>query len=78
MEKLLNSALLPYLNATRPGNVNSYDSVVAVQTEDVVGKPLCLAMLRQRGEARGISDSQKERQSNLRYSNTVGLMHDCG
>ena len=37
MEKLLNDVLLPYLNSKRPGNVDAYEGVVNVHTEDVKG-----------------------------------------
>ena len=37
MEKLLNDVLLPYLNSKRPGNVDAYEGVVNVHTEDVNG-----------------------------------------
>lgn len=37
MEKLLNNALLPYLNSKRPGNVDAYNGTVNVHTEDVNG-----------------------------------------
>ena len=37
MEKLLNNALLPYLNSKRPENVDVYNGTVNVHTEDVNG-----------------------------------------